>query len=251
MLSGRRKNLPRNPSDFDHKIYAIPSPSPPPPTLLPGTRDGALSQCELHQDDGHRRENKLPSTLWSSRHGAIPAAYSRTWLSSYGIANEVQCPAMSKPQQSSWNQRLRKIAAVKTSRDKWTDCPTRICVLRHVQSRSQIEEVAKNPRTESAIFTTRGFRFTLWSCTFNNGCLIRAALNQCRCSWFSLSCVYWVFQPTQMGPARSWLTVYNLISLDDYTEKLMMTMTKGEDQIGFELQPIDNMYFLSSSSTKP
>lgn len=54
-----------------------------------------------------------------------------------------------------------------------------------------------------------------------------------------------------MGPARSWLTVYNLISLDDYTEKLMMMMTKGEDQIGFELQPIDNMYFLSSSLTKP
>lgn len=58
-----------------------------------------------------------------------------------------------------------------------------------------------------------------------------------------------MFQPTQMGPACSWLAVYNLIRLDDYTEKLMTMMTKGEDQIGFELQPIDNMYFLSSSST--
>lgn len=47
------------------------------------------------------------------------------------------------------------------------------------------------------------------------------------------------------------LVAFNLISLDDYTEKLMMTMTKGEDEIGFELQSIDNMYFLSSSSTKP
>lgn len=98
--------------------------APPPPTLLPGTRDGgALSQCELHQDDEHHRENKLPSTLWSSRHGAISAAYSRTWLPSYGITNEVQCPAMSKPRRSSRNQRLRKIAAVKTSHENEPICP--------------------------------------------------------------------------------------------------------------------------------
>lgn len=49
-------------------------PPPPPPPVLPGTRDGALSQCELHQDDEHRRENKLPSTLWSSRRGALRCA---------------------------------------------------------------------------------------------------------------------------------------------------------------------------------
>lgn len=123
------ENLPRNPSAFDHKIYTIPSPLPLlPPTLLPGTRDGALSQCELHQDDEHRGENKLHSTLWSSRHGAISAAYSRTWLSSYGITNELQCPAMSKPRRSSQNQRLREIAAVKTSHKNELISQNRICV---------------------------------------------------------------------------------------------------------------------------
>lgn len=123
------ENLPRNPSAFDRKIYMIPSPAtPPPPTLLPGTRDGAMSQCELHQHDEHRRENKLPSTLWSSRHCAISGAYSRTWLSSYGITNEVQCPAMLKPRRSSRNQSLREIDAVETSHENELIAQYQICV---------------------------------------------------------------------------------------------------------------------------
>lgn len=133
--------------------------APPPSTLLPGTSDGALSQCELHQDDEHRRENKLPSTLWSSRHGAISAAYSRTWLSSYGITNEVQCPAMSKPRRSSRNQRLCKITAVKTSHENELIAQNWNCIqgsspaLSH--AKQTIEKVTKRTCTESVISSAR------------------------------------------------------------------------------------------------
>lgn len=49
------------------------------------------------------------------------------------------------------------------------------------------------------------------------------------------------------SPPRSWLTVYNLISPDDCTEKAtMMTMMKGEDPLGSELQSVGNRFFVGS-----
>lgn len=63
-------------------------------------RDGVLSLCALHQDDEHRRENKLPAhfgvdgMLWYQLLTVVHG-------SSYGVANEVQSPAMLQLRQSS------------------------------------------------------------------------------------------------------------------------------------------------------
>lgn len=84
----------------DRKIYVI--------SLHPSSchlvaryhRDGVLSLCELHQDDEHRRENKLPA------HFGVDGMLLYRLLavvhgSSYGIANEVQYLATLQLRQSS------------------------------------------------------------------------------------------------------------------------------------------------------
>lgn len=77
--------------------------TPPPPHQLPTPLpphfvaryhgDGVLSLCELHQDDEHRGENKLPAHFrveGMSVSGATAGAWS---LAAYGIANEDALPA--------------------------------------------------------------------------------------------------------------------------------------------------------------
>lgn len=108
---------------------------------------------------------------------------------------------------------------------------------------SQKEEVAKKTHSESAIFAAGDggggvllhspkLHFQRWPP--HRGCVLRAAFQG-------------VTAHPDGSPPRSWLTVYNLISPDDCTEKAtMMTMMKGEDPLGSELQSVGNRFFVGS-----